>query len=86
VETNAYTTRKTHHGFWEGGRFYLNRKENIGLDQTKENKREIKENSDKRISAFRPLFAAVNLFTLSDCRNISREHYLFPHPPYFYIA
>ncbi len=56
METKAYTTRETHHDFWEGERFYLNRKENICLDQTKENKIEIKENSDKRISACRPLF------------------------------
>ncbi len=56
METKAYTTRETHHDFWEGEGFYLNRKENIGLDQTKENKIEIRENSDKRISAFRPLF------------------------------
>jgi hypothetical protein len=40
----------------QGENFNPNRKENTGLDQTKENKIEIKENSDKRITAFRPLF------------------------------
>jgi hypothetical protein len=52
----AYNTDEDTMVFWRRGGFNLNRKRNIGLDKTEENKIKIKENQGKVIPAFRPLF------------------------------
>jgi hypothetical protein len=36
VRTEAYTAAGRHHGLWARGGFNPNRKEKIGLDETKE--------------------------------------------------